>query len=72
MSIQIGDVIRFKYDDLVIEKRLADDVWEDITPLSAVGQALLGKEIGDRFKVYIPATASNNNKMVDIEILGVN
>lgn len=65
MLIQIGDVIRFKYNDLIIEKKLSKDVWEGITPLSVVGRAMLGKKVGDKFKVHVPGG------IAEIEILKV-
>ena len=66
MSIKIGDLIMFKYDGMIIEKRLSDDVWEGITPLSVVGQAMLGKNVGDKFNVHI------HDRATEIEVLGVN
>jgi len=65
MSIQVGDIVKLKYDGLVIKKRLSTNAWTDITPLSAAGQALLGKNVGDKFNVHV------HKGTVEIEILGV-
>lgn len=65
MSIQVGDIVKFKYDDMIIEKRLAEDSWNDITPLSSVGQALLGKKVGDKFNVRVP------DGVAEVEVLGI-
>jgi len=65
MSIKIGDLIMFKYDGMIIEKRLSDDAWEGITPLSVVGQAMLGKNVGDKLKVHVP------DGIAEIEVLKV-
>lgn len=65
MSIQVGNLVKFKYNDMIIEKRLAEDSWNDITPLSSVGQAMLGKKVGDKFNVRV------HKGTVEIEILGV-
>jgi transcription elongation GreA/GreB family factor len=64
MPIKIGDLVRIKYNDVIMEMRLTEEMCGNIiTPTSPIGQALLGKEKGDVFTVRVP------NGLIEVEVL---
>ena len=68
MSIRVGDLVRIKHNRAeIMELRLTEERCSNIvSPNSPVGQALLGKQKGDKFQAYTPGG------IVEVEILGVN
>ena len=68
MRIGIGDTVRFNYDGETCEHALAKE-WSMcnycISVDSPIGQALLGKGVGDKFSVRVPSG------MAEIEVLKI-
>lgn len=66
MPIEIGDLVRIKYNGAIMELRLTEEKCSNVvTPNSPVGQAILGKQKGDKFTVNTP------DGLAEIEVLGV-
>ncbi len=68
MSIKVGDLVRIKHNRAeIMELRLTEERCSNIvSPNSPVGQALLGKQKGDKFQAYTP------DGIAEVKILGVN
>ena len=67
MSIKVGDLVRIDHNDEIMELQLQEESGKDCVMVdSPVGQALIGRDIGDRFSVSTP------NGVTPIKILEVN
>ena len=68
MSIKVGDLVRIKHNRAeIMELRLTEERCSNIvSPNSPVGQALLGKQKGDKFQAYTP------DGIAEVEVLEVN
>ena len=67
MSIKVGDLIKIDYNGKVMKLRLQEESGKDCVMVdSPVGQALIGKSIGDGFTVRLPWVVA------EIKVLEVN
>ncbi len=67
MSIKAGDIVKIDYNGRVMKLRLQEESGKNCAMVdSPVGQALIGKSIGDGFTVKLPWVIKK------IKVLGIN
>ena len=67
MSIKAGDIVKIDYNGEIMELRLQEESGKNCAMVdSPVGQALIGKSIGDGFTVRLPWVVT------EIKVLEIN